>query len=265
MIIRAFEALERFICRRADFITVHSAGNKQHILSKGIPESKVSVIPNWVDTAFIRPGERLNGFRHEHGLGDSFIISFAGVLGYSQDLDVVLEAAGLVNHQPYSFARQPVTWLIVGDGVERTRLEEKARAMKLCNVRFLPMQLREKYPEVLSASDVCLVTLHKEVKTPVVPSKILSIMAAGRPVVAAMDLEGDAPKLIVEAGCGICVPPGDAGALADAIMKLYQNRSLCQELGRDGRRYAEKHLLLETAVRKYEELFSKIIGRRNSP
>jgi colanic acid biosynthesis glycosyl transferase WcaI len=90
-------------------------------------------------------------------------------------------------------------------------------------------------------------------------------MAAARPVVAAMDLEGDAPKLTAEAGCGICVPPGDAGALADAIMKLYQNRSLGQELGRNGRRYAEKHLSLEAAVRKYEELFSKIIGRPNSP
>ncbi len=265
IIIRVLETLERFIYRRADFITVHSAGNKKHVLSKGIPESKVSVIPNWVDTAFIPPGERLNGFRREHGLGDSFIISFAGVLGYSQDLDVVLEAARTVNHQPPSFARQPVTWLIVGDGVERTRLEEKVRPMKLCNVRFLPMQPREKYPEVLSASDVCLATLHKEVKTPVVPSKILSIMAAARPVVAAMDLEGDAPKLIAEAGCGICVPPGDAGALTDAIMKLYQNRSLCQELGLNGRRYAEKYLSLEAAVRKYEELFSKIIERPNSP
>jgi len=276
-LIRLFEAMERFVYRQADAITVHSEGNRQHVTEKcrkgegGEVERKrgigikVEVISNWVDTDFIRPGERMNGFRQKHGLGDSFIISFAGVLGYSQDLDVVLEAAGLVNHQPYSFARQPVTWLIVGDGVERTRLEEKARAMKLCNVRFLPMQPREKYPEVLSASDVCLATLHEEVKTPVVPSKILSIMAAARPVVAAMDLEGDAPKFIAEADCGICVPPGDAGALADAIMKLYQNRSLCQELGRNGRRYAEKHLLLETAVRKYEELFSKIIEHRNSP
>jgi glycosyltransferase involved in cell wall biosynthesis len=276
-LIRLFEAMERFVYRQADAITVHSEGNRQHVTEKcrkgegGEGERrrgigiKVEVIPNWVDTDFIRPGERMNGFRQEHGLADSFVISFAGVLGYSQDLDVVLEAARLVNHQPSSFARQPVTWLIMGDGVERTRLEEKVRSMRLCNVRFLPMQPREKYPELLSASDVCLVTLHEEVKTPVVPSKILSIMAAARPIVAAMDLEGDAPKLIAEAGCGICVPPGDARALAEAIMKLYLNRSLCQELGRNGRRYAEEHLSLETAVRKYEELFSNIIERRNSP
>jgi glycosyltransferase involved in cell wall biosynthesis len=90
-------------------------------------------------------------------------------------------------------------------------------------------------------------------------------MAAARPVVAAMDLEGDAPKLIAEAGCGICVPSGDGRALAEAIMKLYQNRSLCQDLGCNGRRYAEERHSLEASVRKYEELFSTIIERRNSP
>jgi colanic acid biosynthesis glycosyl transferase WcaI len=158
-----------------------------------------------------------------------------------------------------------ILFLIVGDGVEKARLEAKAQQMGLDNVRFLPMQPREKYPAVLHASDVCLATLHAEVKTPVVPSKILSIMAAGRPVVAAMNLDGDGPRLIAEARCGLCVPPEDPQALVQAVLKLYHDPSLRQELGRNGRRYAEEHLSLEACVGRYEELLQRIANGESRP
>ena len=255
-IIRAFEAIERFVYRRADAITVHSGGNRQHVIGKGTGATKVSVIPNWVDTNFIRPEDRMNGFREEHALGDHFLVSFAGVLGYSQDLDVVLEAAALARNEAN------ILWLIVGDGVEKDRLEAKAQHMDLPNVRFLPMQPRDKYPSILHASDVCLTTLHAEVTSPVVPSKILSAMAAGRPVVASLDLNGDAPKVIEEAKCGFTLPPEDPDALADAVMTLYRDKALREELGRNGRLYAEKHLSLKSSVSQYEELFQQILEER---
>jgi glycosyltransferase involved in cell wall biosynthesis len=154
--------------------------------------------------------------------------------------------------------KSEIVFLIVGDGVEKPRLEAKAREMGLSNVRFLPMQPRDKYPTVLHASDVCLATLHAEVKTPVVPSKILSIMAAGRPVVAALNLDGDAPRLIADARCGLCVPPEDPHALAEAVLQLYHDASLREELGRNGRQYAEEHLSLGACVDRYEELLRRI-------
>lgn len=277
-LIRFFEAMERFVYQQANAITVHSEGNRQHIARKlGIEKAeKIRVIPNWVDTRFIQPGPRVNWFREEYNLGNAFIVSFAGVLGYSQDLDVVLEAARILNGGRWKM--EDVSWkteggdwqsaignpnseilfLIVGDGVEKARLEAKARQIGLDNVRFLPMQPREKYPAVLHASDIGLVTLHAEVRTPVVPSKILSIMAAGRPVVAAMNLDGDGPRLITESRCGLCVPPEDPQALAQAVLKLYHDPSLRQELGRNGRRYAEEHLSLEACGGQYEELLQRI-------
>ena len=221
------------------------------VANGGDPE-RVAVVPNWVDTDFIQPGERMNGFRHEHDLGDDFVVSFAGVLGYSQDLDVMLEAAELTE------AHDDITWLIVGDGVEKERLEAKAREMALDNVRFLPMQPRERYPAVLHASDVGLATLHADVETPVVPSKILSIMAAGLPVVAALPLHGDAPWLVERAECGLCLPPEDPQALADAVLRLYRDRSLQQELGQQGRRYAERELSLEACVGRYERVLEEL-------
>ncbi|MGB9872507.1 MAG: glycosyltransferase [Anaerolineae bacterium] len=207
---------------------------------------------------YIRPGERMNGFREEHGLGDAFVVSFAGVLGYSQDLDVVLDAARILKDgNPKSEIRNPnseILFLIVGDGVEKARLEAKARQMGLDNVRFLPMQPREKYPAVLHASDASLVTLHAQVRTPVVPSKILSIMAAGRPVVAAMNLDGDGPRLLAEARCGLCVPPEDPRALAEAVLALYRDPALREKMGQSGHRYAEQHLSLEVCTHRYELL-----------
>lgn len=255
LIIRVFERMERFVYARASHVSVHSPGNRLHVVAKGAPPSSVSVVPNWVDTDSISPGARINGFRERWGLGDAFVVSFAGIIGFSQDLDVVLEAAGKLQRQT------DIVWLIVGDGTEKPRIEQRARGMGLANVRFLPTQVREEYNALLYASDVCLATLHPEVKTPVVPSKILSIMAAGRPVVAAIDLDGDAAEIIEAARCGVAVPSGDAAALGDAVLQLYQDGQLRERLGQNGRVFVERHFSLKSAVRQYNHLLVSIARR----
>ena len=253
LLIGFFERLERFLYLCADHVTVHSTGNREHVLAHGVEPGKVTVMHNWVDTDFIRPGERHNGFSREHGLDGKFVVSFAGVIGHSQDLDVILEAAGLLRDS------SRIHFLIVGDGVEKPRLEQKAQDMSLPNVQFLPMQPRHCYPAILHASDVSLATLHAEVATPVVPSKILSIMASGRPVIACINLTGDAPHLIQEAQCGYALPPGNAQALADSILSVYADATLRTRLGRNGRRYAEKHLSVQAGAERYVHLFEWLV------
>src|SRR5207253_2228211 len=104
---------------------------------------------NWVDMeAMAAPADGVE-FRRQQGLNDFFVVSFAGVLGISLGLDVMLEAARLLEGHTNIF------FLVVGDGIERERLEKKSRELNLLNVRFLPMQPKEKYPQVLQASDVC--------------------------------------------------------------------------------------------------------------
>ena len=252
-LIRIFERLERFLYRQANHITTHSSGNRKHVITCGAEPKQVTVMHNWVDTDFIYPGERSNGFSQEYGLDDKFVISFAGVIGYSQDIDVILEAASLLQDE------SDIHFLIVGDGVEKSRLEQKTQDMGLSHVQFLPMQPRHRYPAVLHASDVSLATLHTEVTTPVVPSKILSIMAAGRPVIACMNLKGDAPRLIEEAQCGYALPPEDPQALAGAIQTFYQDTTLCQQLGHNGRLYAEQHLSVRAGTEHYVCLFDRLL------
>jgi colanic acid biosynthesis glycosyl transferase WcaI len=247
-LIRIFQRLESWLYRRADLVTAHSEGNRQYILAHGGRPDRVRVLPNWIDTETITPGERQNGLRAALGWQDRFIVSFAGILGYSQDLESILKCAQFLQDCP------EIGFLIVGDGVEKPKLLRMANDMHLNNVVFLPMQPKEKYPEVLAASDVCLATLRPEVKTPVVPSKILSIMAAGRPVLAAMPLNGDGPKLVAETGGGLCVAPGDPAALAAAVLELYRRPEAGREMGRRGRRYAEDNLSVTAAAQKIEAL-----------
>ena len=254
-LIRFFEALERFIYQHADAITVHSSGNRDHVLARGGQPERTFVIYNSVDSRHVRPGPVENALRQELGLNGHFVASFAGVMGYSQDLDVILEAALLLRDHA------DIRFLLVGDGVEKERLMRKSQAMGLPNIVWLPMQSREHYPSVLQASDVGLTTLHAKVKTPVVPSKILSVMAAGRPVVAVLDLRGDAPRLIAEAEAGYCLPPEQPQALADALLKLYNDPVLCQRFGESGRRYAEAHLSPTAIAERYERLFAELTTR----
>ncbi|MEW6048913.1 MAG: glycosyltransferase family 4 protein [Bacillota bacterium] len=253
MLIRLFETIERFIYRTADALTVHSPGNREHLLSGGAPAERVRVIPNWVDVDMFRPGDRMNSFRRDHGLNSEFVVCFAGTMGYLQDMDVILEAASSLREH------QDIVFLLVGDGVRRQSTVVRAATLGLSNVRFLPMQPRNVYPLVLQGADVCLVTLQAQLTTPVVPSKLATILAAGRPVVASMPLDGDAPKIIEEAGCGFCVPAGDARGLAGAILKLYRDPALREEMGARGRAYAERHFSREGCIGQYEKLFSELV------
>jgi glycosyltransferase involved in cell wall biosynthesis len=255
-LIRLFEDMERKLYRRADRITVMSEGNRSHVVSRGARAEHVSVVPNWVDTEAIRPAPRGNAFRAEHGLADRFVVLFAGTMGSSQGISVVVDAARLLSDD------QSVRFVLVGDGVDKRVLQD--RAAGLTNVQFIPMLPQERYAEALHACDVGLVTLRPEVQTPTVPSKIPTIMAAGRPIAASMPLAGDAPQLISAAGAGLVTNAGDAGGLAQSVRALAADRARAAEMGMSGRAYVEAHLSRQACVRRAEAVLRSAIegGRR---
>ncbi|MGA3243701.1 MAG: glycosyltransferase family 4 protein [Bacteroidota bacterium] len=254
-LINWFRRIESNLYRNSDLVVVHSPGNRDHVVSCGGSVSKVMVIPNMIDTKSIKPGERNNEFRRRHGIStDEYIVSFAGVIGLSQDIDTVIDAAKQMEHE------QKILFYIVGDGLEKPRLMARAKGMS--NVRFLPMLRKDEYVELLQASDICLATLRKEVRTPVVPSKIMSIMAAGRPLIAGLPLHGDAPKIIEAARCGICIEPENPPALAEAVRRIYQNPGLAQEYREHGRKFVEQHYSLEVCSTLYELAFKNLTEQR---
>lgn len=252
LLIRFFEWLERRVYQRAEHVTVHSSGNRAHIAAKLGSAAKISMIHNWIDADALQPGPRDNDFRRELGLGDAFVVSFAGTMGYSQDLDTVLHAAAHLR------ARSDVVFVLVGDGVETPRLKALAERLALPNVRWVPMQPRERYPAVLHASDASLITLRREVDTHVVPSKLLSIMAAGRAALGSLTVAGDAGELIRSARCGLCAPPETPNALAAAVAELAGDRAQAAQMGHNGRAYLEQHFTAEAAAVTYERLFAQL-------
>ncbi len=253
-IIFMLKRLEHFVYRHARFLTVHSKGNKDYLINEGIHPDKAVVIHNWVDTAKITPSEKDNEFRRRNNLKGKFVVLFAGMLGYAQDIDTIIESAALLKD------KEDIVFLIVGDGAEKPRLINKAESLGIKNVVFLPFVSKDEYPEVVAASDVCLATLRKELLCPVVPSKIIGYMAAGRPVIASLPLNGDAPAILNDSRSGICVEPGNPERLAQAINDVYNDRHICDELGENGRKYAERYFDREKCIRKYESLMLEAVS-----
>ncbi|HLW46982.1 MAG TPA: glycosyltransferase family 4 protein [bacterium] len=241
--------LERRAYRHAAALVVHSDGNRRLLLARGIEPAKVMVVPNWVDTRGAASAGP-NSYRAELRLGDRFVVLFAGVMGYAQDMSVIVEAASLLRDD------SRIVFVLAGDGVRRGEAEAVVQSRGLTNVRFLPLQPIDRYPSLVDAADCCLVTLEASVATPVVPSKIGGILAQARPIVAALP-RGDARDIVEESGGGVCVDPGDANGLARAIRELAADPAARHAMGEAGRRYADAHLSRTAATGAYAALLER--------
>lgn len=245
--------IERFMYRRAKHITVITpAFEKNLVREKNVPRDKVSVIPNFVDTEFIRPLPKENFFSAQHNLTNKFVITHAGNLGYVYDLETMLEAAAQLRSE------RDMVFLIVGNGVLRARLEAKAEQLALDNVRFMDFQPYETLPYLRAASDVQVSLYRAGAARYSMPSKLYEIMASARPVLASAEAGSDVANLIAETQCGICVEPHNAEALVHALLELKTNSARRAEMGQHGRAAAEKQFSLETVVAQYDALLQRV-------
>ena len=252
-LITMFKKIERFVYKNADIITVHSEGNKNFIVKSGANKNKVKVIYNCSDIDYIKPMSRNNEFSRKYKLNKKFVVSYAGILSYHQGLDTIIEAAKLLE------TYEDIHFLIAGDGFYKEKLVKKIKNLNLKNITLLPFQPKEKYKLLLASSDISLVTLREDIKTPVVPGKLHNIMAAGRAVIACVPKISDAVNIIKKADCGICIEPNNPKKLADAILNLHKDKQKLKKFGRNGRMFAEKNFSLKTFVGEYEKIFRNII------
>jgi glycosyltransferase involved in cell wall biosynthesis len=226
MVIRASLWLEAFLYRHADRMMVNSPGYISHVLSRGA--RKVELVPNGADPAMFDPADTGAEFRKQHGLGNHFVALYAGAHGMSNDLDIILEAAQLLAQS------QNIRFVLLGDGKEKPRLVEKARQMSLNNVIFIPPLPKNQMSSALAAADACIAILKPiELYKTTYPNKVFDYMAAGRPVVLAID--GVIREVVETAGAGISVPPGDPNAMAKAIETLANDPECGKTMGRAGR------------------------------
>lgn len=255
-VIAASRWVERFSYRRADVVTVLSDDLADNVGAKiGAGTAKVRVIPNFVDTDRIKPAERENSYRREYDLVGKRVVMYAGNVGLSQSLDLVLDAARAFVDEP------DVVFVVNGGGVARDDLV--ARAAGMDNVRFVDMQPRERLPEVLAAADVHVVPLKVGLARSSVPSKLYSILAAGRPVVASVDPGTEVDKTIQRARAGLSVPPGNPEAFVGALDEVLASPERAVEMGMSGRRFVEAWASPAAVARSYEMLFDELRAQRS--
>ena len=253
--IRFCRWLERATYRRSDAVTVLSDDLAENVRSKVGSGDRplVRVVPNFVDVEAIRPLDRATGYRTELGLGDRTVVMYAGNLGHSQSLDLVVEAAR--HHRD----RDDLVYVVNGGGVRFDDLAEVAQ--DLPNLVVVSYQPIDRVPEVLATADVHLVPLRTGLAASSVPSKTYSVLAAGRPVVASIDEGSEVARVLDEAGAGLSVPPDDADALVAAIERLVDDPAGRRAMGERGRRWAEAWRSPDSVAGTYADLVAELADR----
>jgi colanic acid biosynthesis glycosyl transferase WcaI len=231
---RALYAVERLAYRNAALISTLTEAMRDRIVAKGIAPDKVKLSPDWASSELFQAASenRRDRFRAKHGLNGQFVVLHCGNMGVKQGLDVVLDAAEL------SRSDQGVAYLLVGDGAVRRSLETRAAARALANVRFMPLQADAEFIDLLAATDVALITQQRVVMDIVFPSKTVTLMAAGLPVVASVNGGSEVARVVKEAGAGLIAEPENPRALLDAIKALRAGSQERRTMGLRARDYA---------------------------
>jgi glycosyltransferase involved in cell wall biosynthesis len=244
LLIRLSEWLERGLYRRADRVVVNSPGFIEHVRSRGAQQ--VGVIPNGVDLTMFDRKVKDQTLRRELGLPGGFLVIYAGAHGMSNDLETALKAAELLQNE------EDIQFVFLGDGKEKANLMSLAESMKLGNLHFLPSIPKDQIAAMLVQADAGLaILLAVDAYKTTYPNKVFDYMAAGLPVVLAID--GVIRQVVEDAEAGLFAQPGDPEAIAEAVMRLAADPVFADKLGQAGRRCVEgdfdrQHLAAKMAL-----------------
>ena len=238
-------------------IIVISEDFKRNIMAKGVPEDKIVVVYNWVDQNAVkdipRPENKLFAM---YNLDPSkFYVTYNGNIGLTQNMDMLLEVAKSLE------ANEDIHFVLVGNGAYLDQVKLIIQERNVGNVTLLPFQPYEDISHVFSLGNVSLVISKPGVGANSVPSKTWSIMSASRPVLANFD-ENELKSIIEENNCGIFTKAGDKVAFTDAILKLYNDRELCREMGKNGRKFVMENLTKEVGTQKYVDVIKSVASQR---
>jgi colanic acid biosynthesis glycosyl transferase WcaI len=249
-------ALERWVYRLADRIAVISDGFARNLRAKGVPEAKLAVLPNWVDTDFLKPGSKDNPVSRRLGLAGKFVVMYSGTISISSNraLERTLEAAALLARE------KDIVFAVVGEGLKKNSLREKAASLGLANVVFLPFQPYGDLPGLLASSDVLLVPLDRDKSDLSVPSKLYTFMAAGRPILGLASPDSEVAILLRENDCGFAAAPDDPRSIAGAVRSLEGSPERRRALGANARDFAVRRFSKDGILRSYDELLRSMVS-----
>jgi len=242
--IRLLEWLERRMYLAAEHIITVGNGYRDNILSKVEMPNRVSVITNGVDGEIFHPRPCNEEFLARYGLSGKFVCSYIGTIGMAHGLEVVIQAARLLQER----GRDDIRFCLVGEGARRAELEALAREQKV-PVVFTGRLSKETMPMVLASSDACLIHLRDcDLFETVIPSKIFETMAMGRPIV--MGVRGESREIVRQAGAAVEMVPDSAESLLECVTALRDDLSFAHQLGESGRAFVAERYHRDTLAQQ---------------
>jgi len=253
---RALATIAGFLYKRADRIVVVTPAFKEHLIRNWrVPEEKIAVVENGVETDLFRPDATASSeVRNRFSLEGRLLICYVGTMGMAHGMGTLIAAA-----EELQTALPDAMFLLIGEGAEKQTIIELAAARRLTNVRILDQQPRERIPAFISASDLCLVLLKRtDLFKTVVPTKLLEYMACARPVIVAVD--GQSRQIVEEARAGVFTPPEDSVALAKTIRELAQDSARRNQMGTNGRQFIVEKLSRQQTAWNYISVLEELLG-----
>jgi glycosyltransferase involved in cell wall biosynthesis len=251
LLIRLAYGLERFLYRHADQVMVNSPGFIKHVTARGA--HRITLVPNGADPRMFDPELSGKEFRTANQLSAHFIAMYAGAHGLSNDLGVLIDAAQLLQQ------RSDIAIVLLGDGKEKPALLQRARQLGLTNLVFLPPRPKTEMAQALAAADACIAILKPiPLYATVYPNKVFDYMAAGKPVILAID--GVIRQVVESVQSGLAVPPGDAEAIARVICQLADDPATGKVMGLRGRQYVETHFDRAVLADQLERVLQNLVN-----
>lgn len=246
------DKMSSFPIHRANRIIVVGEDMKEKLTRKGFPPSTISQTHNWVDLEFIRPLPKRNRFSEGHQLTEKFVVLYAGNFGRIYNFEDLLDAAAQLQDD------SRIQFVLVGEGALKEKLIRECNLRKLRNVSILPFEPRSRLPEVLASADAGVILLQRGMAGLSVPSKIYSLLASGRPILACVEEESDIARMIHESQSGFVIPPGKPEELVQAVKELFEKSKLRYEMEQSARRFAEEKNFQSRAFQDYRRTFREI-------
>jgi colanic acid biosynthesis glycosyl transferase WcaI len=250
-----YRRLERSLLSSSDAVVAISEKFIHVLADWQIPPERIAVIPNWAPLSEIRPVGKDNDWARLHGLHDKTVALYTGTLGLKHNPAILL---GLAR----AGAAQALQVIVLSEGKAAQWLEQAARQGQLDNLTILPFQPMKLYSQILGAGDILLAMLDTEAASFSVPSKILSYLAAGKPIVAALTSDNDAAKMIEEAEAGFVDSPDDGSTFIAQVLALATDPVKRQEMGDNGRAFAERNFAIDGIADRFERVFADAFARR---
>lgn len=256
IISRLLRKWDRRLCEKsAKIITITRAQRDILMKNRGLSEKDFAIVSNWVDEEQFPEWRGQPLWRTSQGISEkTFVAMFAGTLGHVSGAEILVSVAALLR------GKEDILILTIGEGIRKQAMQSEVARLGLANIRLLPFQPAERVPEVQASSDLALLTMHERASNSSVPSKLITYFAASRPVICAANTASAVAQAVTEAGAGLVVPPGNAEAIARAIVELKQAPEVLAEMGRNARRYFLDHFTLHQAYKSLHDILHEIHG-----